>query len=395
MSELIKHECGIALVRLLKPLDYYIEKYGSWDYGLQKMYLLMEKQHNRGQDGAGIAGLKLGGKPGEKYIFRQRSNGINPIKEVFDTIYDDIGKIMNSVDDPGDSELLMTQMPYASDVYIGHVRYGTFGLNSIESVHPIERTNNWRSRNLVLAGNFNLTNVKELFSLLVSIGQHPVDYSDTVTVLENLGHFLDEEVEKLFVKYREQGLTKKEISPLIEKNLSLCNVLRDASRKWDGGYVMAGMLGHGDSFVVRDPWGIRPAFYYYDDEILVVASERPVIQTVFNLKTSDIKELEPGFAVSSKSSGEIRIERIREAEKEKKCSFERIYFSRGTDKSIYRERKKLGEQLTDRVLQAVDYDIGNTVFSFIPNTAETAFYGMIEGLENYLINKKLEAIGRE
>ncbi|MDZ7737981.1 MAG: amidophosphoribosyltransferase [Bacteroidales bacterium] len=392
MSDQIKHECGIAMVKLLKPLEYYIEKYGSWDYGLQKMYLLLEKQHNRGQDGAGIAGLKKGVKPGEKYFFRQRSMGSNPIKEIFDTIYADVEKL--GFADAGNIPYkdLREKLPYASDIFLGHVRYGTFGMNSIENVHPIRRSNNWRSRNLVLAGNFNLTNVNDIFSSLVDIGQHPTDFSDTVTVLENVGHFLDDEVEDLFRQYRKKGLKKADISPLIEKNIEVATVLRKASKKWDGGYAMAGMLGHGDTFVVRDPWGIRPVFYYADDEVLVVASERPVIQTVFNLKTAEVKELQPGYAVTSKSDGGLKIEKIREPGVEKKCSFERIYFSRGTDKSIYRERKRLGEQLTGRVLEKIDYDLENTVFSYIPNTAESAFYGLIKGLDNYLIENKIRII---
>jgi len=392
MSDQIKHECGIAMIKLLKPLEYYIEKYGRWDYGLQKMYLLLEKQHNRGQDGAGIAGLKKGVKPGEKYFFRHRSNGSNPIREIFDTIYDDVRKLGFEHTDEINYSALRQKLPYASDIYIGHVRYGTYGLYNIENVHPVMRSNNWRSRNLVLAGNFNLTNVNDIFASLVDIGQHPTDFSDTVTILENVGHFLDEEVESQFRKYREQGLEKKAISPLIEKNIEVADVLRKASKRWDGGYAMTGMLGHGDAFVIRDPWGIRPVFYYIDDEVIVVASERPVIQTVFNLKTDQVKELQPGYALIAKSTGGSRVEMIREPGTEKKCSFERIYFSRGTDKSIYRERKKLGEQLTDRVLKVIEYDLENTVFSYIPNTAESAFYGLIKGLEDYLRDHKIKLI---
>ncbi|HDZ40956.1 MAG TPA: amidophosphoribosyltransferase [Bacteroidetes bacterium] len=392
MSDEIKHECGIAMVKLLKPLEYFIEKYGRWDYGLQKMYLLLEKQHNRGQDGAGIAGLKKGVKPGEKYFFRHRSNGQNPIMEIFDAIYDDVKKLGYEQGSVYDYDSLRKNLPYASDIFIGHVRYGTYGLNNIENVHPVIRANNWRSRNIVLAGNFNLTNVNEIFSSLVDIGQHPTDFSDTVTILENVGHFLDEEVENLFRKYREKGLPKKEISPLIEGNIEVAGVLRNASKKWDGGYAMAGMLGHGDAFVMRDPWGIRPVFYYTDDEVVVVASERPVIQTVFNVRTDRVEELKPGYAIISKSDGEAKIEMIREPGTVRKCSFERIYFSRGTDKSIYKERKKLGEQLTGRVLDLVDHDLENTVFSYIPNTAESAFYGLIKGLEDYLKDHKIRLI---
>jgi amidophosphoribosyltransferase len=392
MSDQIKHECGIAMVKLIKPLEYYIDKYGRWDYGLQKMYLLLEKQHNRGQDGAGIAGLKNGVKPGEKYFFRHRSNGDNPISEVFDAIYDNVKNLGFEHPEKIDYSQLRQKLPYASDIYIGHVRYGTYGLYNIENVHPVMRSNNWRSRNIVMAGNFNLTNVNEIFGLLVDIGQHPTDFSDTVTILENIGHFLDEEVESQFRKYREKGLDKKEISPLIEKNMEVAEVLRKASKKWDGGYAMTGMLGHGDAFVIRDPWGIRPVFYYINDEVIVVASERPVIQTVFNLKSNQIEELQPGYGLIAKSSGETGIEKIREPGPEKKCSFERIYFSRGTDKSIYRERKKLGEQLTRRVLEVINHDLENTVFSYIPNTAESAFYGLIKGLEDYLRDHKIKLI---
>ncbi|TFH34424.1 MAG: amidophosphoribosyltransferase [Bacteroidia bacterium] len=392
MSDIIKHECGIAMVRLLKPLDYYIEKYGSWDWGLQKMYLLLEKQHNRGQDGAGISGLKLGVDPGNRYIFRQRSNGANPIKEIFDLIYEDVDKLLVREGKENDYEYIRNRFPYACNVYLGHVRYGTFGNYNIDYVHPVARENNWKSRNLVLAGNFNLTNVGELFSQLVELGQNPIDFSDTVTVLENVGHFLDEEVESLVKIYRGEGMGKREITPRVESQLDVSRVLRNASKRWDGGYAMAGMIGHGDSFVVRDPWGIRPAFYYYDDELVVIASERPVIQTVFNLNTDKIKELQPGDAIIVKADGRVAIERIREQGVIKKCSFERIYFSRGTDKSIYRERKMLGEQLTPRILSAVGHDIQNTVFSYIPNTAESAFYGMLKGIDDWLNKSKMELI---
>ncbi|MEE4116343.1 MAG: amidophosphoribosyltransferase [Marinilabiliaceae bacterium] len=391
MSDRIKHECGIAMVRLLKPLDYYIDKYGSWDYGLQKMYLLLEKQHNRGQDGAGIAGIKLGIDPGNRYIFRERSNSSNPIRDVFDSVYSSADAALKN-NPYYDFAFVRDKLPFSCNVYIGHVRYGTFGNYNIDYVHPVSRENNWRSRNLVLAGNFNLTNVSEIFQDLVKIGQNPVDFSDTVTILENVGHFLDEEVESLFRQYRSEGLSKQEISPLIENNISVADIISRASKKWDGGYAMAGMLGHGDAFVVRDPWGIRPAFYYQDDEVLVVASERPVIQTVFNLKTTQVNELEPGNAIIARMNGDVNITEVRAPGDIKKCSFERIYFSRGTDKSIYRERKKLGEQLTGKILAAVNHDIEHTVFSYIPNTAESAFFGLIEGLENYLNNNKMDLI---
>ena len=317
MSDSIKHECGIALIRLLKPAGYYIEKYGSWDYSLQKMYLMMEKQHNRGQDGAGLAGIHIGAKPGTRYIHRQRSTSPNAIKEIFNRIYPDI-----------------KQNP--CDVWLGHLRYGTYGNNNIDSVHPVTRENNWRSRNLVMAGNFNLTNMEVIFNHLIEIGQNPVDFSDTITILENVGHFLDDEVERLYRHYKEKGYTKRDISPIIEKELDLAGVLQNAAHRWDGGYVMAGMLGHGDAFVLRDPAGIRPAFWYADDEIVVAASERPVIQTVFNIRTDSVNELDPGKALIVKASGEWSLKEILPPVAPAKCSFERIYFSRGTDKHIYR-----------------------------------------------------------
>jgi amidophosphoribosyltransferase len=373
MSESKKHECGIALIRLLRPAGYYIDKYGSWDYSLRKMYLMMEKQHNRGQDGAGLAGIRIGAKPGTRYIHRQRSNSANPIKEVFDRIYPEI-----------------EQNP--CDVWLGHLRYGTYGNYNIDYVHPVTRENNWRSRSLVMAGNFNLTNMEVIFNQLLEIGQNPVDFSDTITILENVGHFLDEEVERLYRMHREQGLTKREISPIIEKEIDVAGVLRSAAKRWDGGYVMAGMLGHGDAFVLRDPAGIRPAFWYADDEVVVAASERPVIQTVFDIRTDKVNELDPGKALIIKASGEHSLQEVLPATAPAKCSFERIYFSRGTDKHIYRERKKLGETLTEPVLAAVNNDLKNTVFSYIPNTAESAFYGLIEGVDKWLNNRKRQAI---
>ncbi|TNF38636.1 MAG: amidophosphoribosyltransferase [Bacteroidetes bacterium] len=373
MSESIKHECGIALMRLLRPAEYYIDKYGSWDYSLRKMYLMMEKQHNRGQDGAGLAGIRIGAKPGTRYIHRQRSNSANAIKEIFGRIYPEIKE-------------------NPCDVWLGHLRYGTYGNYNIDFVHPVSRENNWRSRSLVMAGNFNLTNIEEIFNHLLEIGQNPIDFSDTITVLENVGHFLDDEVERLYKFYKEKGYSKREISPIIENELDVAGVLRSAAKRWDGGYVMAGMLGHGDAFVLRDPAGIRPAFWYADDEVVVVASERPVIQTVFDIRTDKVNELDPGKAMIIKASGEWSLQEVLPAAKPAKCSFERIYFSRGTDKHIYRERKKLGEILTDPVLGAVKYDIRNTVFSYIPNTAESAFYGLIEGIDNWLNNRKRQAL---
>lgn len=397
MSDNIKHECGIAMLRLRKPMEYYIKKYGTWNYGLQKMYLMMEKQHNRGQDGAGIAGIKLSMPPGNRYIFRQRSNQANPIKEIFSLIYEDIDNLRkNPSNDFSDADFVKDKVPFACDVYLGHLRYGTYGNYNIDYVHPVSRENNWRSRNLVMAGNFNLTNVGEVFSSLVRLGQNPVDFSDTVTILENVGHRLDEENERLYWQFKEKGYSKQEISPMIEANLDLRLVLQKASRNWDGGYAMAGMVGHGDAFVMRDPSGIRPAFYYIDDEVVVVASERPVIQTVFNVRTDFVKELPPASAIIIKAStGEASVEKLHEEKPIKKCSFERIYFSRGTDKTIYRERKKLGELLTLPVLKAVDHDIDNTVFSYIPNTAESAFYGLIKGVEGYLNQEKIEVIAEK
>ena len=393
MSDSIKHECGIAMLRLRKPMEYYIEKYGTWSYGLQKMYLMMEKQHNRGQDGAGIAGIKLNVQPGNRYLFRQRSNKADSIQEIFRLIYEDIDKIsISHPEEVKNPDFIKDNLPFACDIYLGHLRYGTYGNYNIDYVHPVSRENNWKSRNLVMAGNFNLTNVGEVFKSLLELGQNPVDFSDTVTILENVGHRLDEENEKLYWQFKEKGYSKKDISPLIEINLDVASILRKASRNWDGGYAMAGMVGHGDAFVMRDPAGIRPAFYYIDDEVVVVASERPVIQTIFNVRTDNVLELPPASALIIKASGEPVIEKIREEAEPRKCSFERIYFSRGTDKNIYRERKRLGELLTQPVLKAINYDLENSVFSYIPNTAESAFYGLVKGVEDYLNKLKIEAI---
>ncbi len=393
MSEPVKHECGIAMLRLRKPIEYYIEKYGTWRYGLDKIYLMMEKQHNRGQDGAGISGIKLGMGPGKKYIFRHRSRDANSIKEIFGLVFKDVDTVLRANPDEIENiKFIKEDVPFACDIYMGHLRYGTYGNYSIDYVHPVSRENNWKSRNLVMAGNFNLTNVGEVFNSLVRLGQNPVDFSDTVTILENIGHRLDEENERLFRKFKEEGFTKKEISPLIEEHLDVAQILRKASRNWDGGYTMAGMIGHGDAFVMRDPAGIRPAFYYVDDEVIVVASERPIIQTIFDVKTSKVKEIPAGGALIMKASGEAIIERIREETEPRQCSFERIYFSRGTDKYIYRERKRLGELLTQSVLKSVNYDLENTVFSYIPNTAESAFYGLVKGVEDYLNEVKVDHI---
>ena len=395
MSELIKHECGIALVRLLKPLSYYQEKYGTWEYGLHKLYLLMEKQHNRGQDGAGIVNLKIHLDPGNHYIHRFRSIKQNPIKDVFDKVKKTGRKLIRDGGDLHNIEWIYNNLPFSGELFLGHLRYGTFGRNSLAYVHPVGRQNNWKSRNLMLAGNFNLTNTNELFDVLINLGQHPKAYTDTVTVLEKVGHFLDEENQLLFRKYKNEGLTNIEISRQIEKNLDLQNVLERASKDWDGGYAIAGLIGHGDAFVMRDPWGIRPAFYYHDEEIAVVASERPVIQTVLNVGHETVNEIIPGEALIIKKDGAIKTEKIRPPFDRKSCSFERIYFSRGSDQNIYRERKKLGYLLTPTILKAVDYDFKNTVFSYIPNTSETAFYGMMAGIREHLAGWKIDKIKKE
>ena len=393
MSEQIKHECGIALIRLLKPLEYYRLKYGTWQYGVNKLYLLMEKQHNRGQDGGGAVGVKLNVAPGKEYIFRHRSVDPNPIKDVFGKIYKEFNHAaINFPQSFHDPVWAKDNLPFAGEVYLGHLRYGTFGRNSVEYTHPVMRQNNWRSRSLVLAGNFNLTNVDELFDLLVGLGQHPKGFTDTVTILEKIGHFIDEENELLFRQHKNEGFKNKEISGLIEKKLDIRKILERASRDWDGGYTIGGVLGHGDAFVVRDPWGIRPAFYYADDEIAVVASERPVIQTVMNVGWNQVNEIEPGSALIIKTDGTIKHEMVRIPQIRKSCSFERIYFSRGSDRDIYLERKKLGIFLAPIILDKVNHDLKNTVFSYIPNTAETAFLGMMEGIRSELIKWKKERI---
>jgi len=389
MSDALKHECGIALLRLLKPLDYYKEKYGTAFYGIQKMYLLMEKQHNRGQDGAGFASIKLDVKPGQRYISRVRSNQQQPIQDVFAQINDRINEEMtNHPEYANDVQAQKDQIPYLGEVFLGHVRYGTFGKNSIESVHPFLRQNNWMHRNLIVAGNFNMTNVKQLFDSLVELGQHPKELADTVTVMEKIGHFLDDEVSDLYQQCKNEGFSKQEASPEISDRLNIARILKRASKQWDGGYAMAGMLGHGDSFVFRDPAGIRPAYYYQDDEIAVVASERPVIQTVFNVNFEDVQELDPGHAIIIKKNGKISVEEIITPTVKKACSFERIYFSRGSDAEIYQERKDLGKLVLPQVLEAIDNDTDNAVFSYIPNTAETSFYGMVEAAQDFLNQRK-------
>ena len=393
MSDAIKHECGIAHVRLLKPLEYYKTKYGTAFYGINKMYLIMEKQHNRGQDGAGFASIKLDMKPGQRYISRIRSVAQQPIQDIFEQINTRINTVLSENPElTSDVDQLKRQLPYLGEVMLGHVRYGTFGKNSVESVHPFLRQNNWMHRNLILAGNFNMTNVKQLFNNLVEIGQHPKEYTDTITIMEKIGHFLDDAVSKLYKKLKKEGYNKLECSPLIAERLNIRKILKKAAKNWDGGYAMAGLIGHGDSFVLRDPAGIRPAYYYIDDEVMVVASERPVIQTVFNVEYDAVQELPPGHAIIAKKSGQINIEEILKPTERKACSFERIYFSRGSDAEIYQERKLLGKLIVPEVLKQVNYDIDNTVFSFIPNTAETSFFGMVEQVEAYLNERKTAAI---
>ncbi|HAH23968.1 MAG TPA: amidophosphoribosyltransferase [Prolixibacteraceae bacterium] len=392
MSELIKHECGIALIRLRKPLEYYKEKYGTWQYGLNKLYLLMEKQHNRGQDGAGIVNVKMELDPGQDYITRHRSIEANPIKNIFEKVAKGIKKAEKNKPKDADIRWIYENVPFSGEVYLGHLRYGTFGRNSIDFVHPVMRQNNWKSRTLVMAGNFNLTNTDELFERLISLGQHPKAYTDTVTVLEKVGHFLDEENQLHFRQYKNSGYSNREISPLIEQNLDVQKVLENASKDWDGGYAIAGMFGHGDAFVMRDPSGIRPAFYYYDDEIVVVASERPVIQTVMNVKADSVKEIKPGDALIIKKDGSVSSKMIRVPHTRRSCSFERIYFSRGSDKDIYQERKMLGNLLSPAILRSINYDIENTVFSYIPNTAETAFYGLVQGVRQYCVDWKIKQL---
>lgn len=393
MSDALKHECGIAHIRLLKPLEYYKEKYGSAFYGVNKMYLMMEKQHNRGQDGAGFASIKLDTNPGERYISRVRSIAQQPIQDIFGQINSRINQVLTEYPEyQNDVALQKKHVPYIGEVLLGHVRYGTFGKNSVESVHPFLRQNNWMHRNLILAGNFNMTNVKELFQNLVDLGQHPKEYTDTITIMEKIGHFLDDAVSKIYKNLKKEGYSKHECSPLIADRLKVHKILKRAAKNWDGGYAMAGLLGHGDSFVLRDPAGIRPAFYYKDDEVVVVASERPVIQTVFNVEFDDVKELDPGHAIITKKSGDVAIKQILQPLERKSCSFERIYFSRGSDAEIYQERKTLGKLLMPQVLKAIDNDTKNTVFSYIPNTAETSFYGMIDTVEEHLNERKTQDI---
>ena len=393
MSEQIKHECGIALIRLLKPYQYYIDKYGTPMYGLNKLYLLMEKQHNRGQDGAGVATIKFDVPPGTRYISRYRSTAPTAIKDIFGKINDKFVEANKKYPDKiSDAKWVKKHVAFSGELLLGHLRYGTYGANSVENCHPFLRQNNWITRNLVVAGNFNLTNVDELFDQLVELGQHPKEKADTVTVMEKIGHFLDREVDHLFGNYKSKGHSNEQITDLIASNLNIQKILSDAGKKWDGGYTMAGMFGHGDAFVLRDPNGIRPAYWYADEEVVVVTSERPQIQTAFNVPIEKIHELTPGCALIIKKNGEYEEKQVRTPKEKKSCSFERIYFSRGNDKDIYEERKSLGNQLTTAVLNAVDYDMKNTVFSFIPNTAEVAFHGLVNGLHTYLNDVKKEKI---
>jgi amidophosphoribosyltransferase len=393
MSEQVKHECGIAFIRLLKPLEYYHTRYGTTLYGINKLHLLMEKQHNRGQDGAGVASIKLNVEPGNRYIDRIRSNAKTPIDDIFKQIYAPFQEVIHQQPEKiNDALWLKNKLPFFGEMFLGHLRYGTFGKNNIENLHPVVRFNNWMTRNLVLAGNFNMTNVDELFKRLVEFGQYPVETSDTVTILEKIGHFLDNSNEQLYHKFKKEGYTKQQSTELIARSLDVADLLRQSSERWDGGYAMAGMLGHGDAFILRDPNGIRPAFWYSDDEIVVAASERPVIQTTLNVAYDKVHEIKPGFALIVKRDGAISEEMINKPGTRRSCSFERIYFSRGTDKEIYSERKKLGKVLTKNILNEVNHDINNTVFSYIPNTAASAFYGLVEELNNVCDRIKTDQI---
>ncbi len=388
--EQLKHECGVAMIRLLKPLEYYQQKYGTWMYGLNKLYLLMEKQHNRGQEGAGMACVKMEADPGEEYMFRERALGSDAIREIFQNVqqgYRDVpSKKLH------DATFAKRQLPFAGEIYMGHLRYSTTGKSGLSYVHPFMRRNNWRAKNICLCGNFNMTNVEEVFKHITSYGQHPRIYSDTYIMLEQMGHRLDRESERLYNIARQRELEGKDITHFIEENIEVDNVLRTSAPLWDGGYVICGMTGSGEMFAMRDPWGIRPAFWYKDEEVVVVASERPVIQTVFDLETNQIHELMPGQSLSVRKSGEVGFSQIIKAEECRACSFERIYFSRGSDRDIYKERKALGEQLTDRIADSIGGDLIHTVFSFIPNTAEVAFYGMLTGFKKRMNSQKVKQI---
>ena len=387
MSDRLNHECGLALIRLLKPLEFYQEKYGSASYGLNKLYLMLEKQHNRGQDGAGFASVKFNMKPGQRFMHRERSADQNPIQEIFKLANENLSTfIKENPKFKDDINLLKKNVPHVSELFLGHVRYGTFGKNSKDSVHPFLRQNNWMHRNLIVAGNFNMTNNKQMFQDLVRLGQHPKEMSDTVTVMERIGHFLDDSVSKIYKKLKKEGVSKMDASSIIAERIDLQKILTKASMDWDGGYVIGGLIGHGDAFVVRDPAGIRPAFFYKDDEVVVVASERPVIQTVFNTDFDEIKEINPGDCLIIKKSGKVFTKNVIKSNFKKSCSFERIYFSRGSDQEIYNERKKLGKLVFPQILESVDSDLENTVFSYIPNTAEVSFYGLVHEAEKYIID---------
>lgn len=390
MMEPLKHECGVAMVRLLKPLEYYQQKYGTWMFGLNKLYLMMEKQHNRGQEGAGMACVNLDAVPGSEYMFRERAEGSNAITEIFANVQKQFRNV--TPQQLADVDYAKRNLPFAGELYMGHLRYSTTGKSGLSYVHPFLRRNNWRAKNLCLCGNFNMTNIEEIFDKLVKQGQYPRIYSDSYITLEFMGHRLDREVERNFIEGQKKGLKDQDITRYIEDNIKISNVLKSTMADYDGGYVMCGLTGSGEMFSMRDPWGIRPAFWYKNDEFIVLASERPVLQTTFELECDDINELEPGCALIVKKNGESSIERILEPRGDAKCSFERIYFSRGSDRDIYKERKKLGEQLTSSILRAVNYDTEHTVFSFIPNTAEVAFYGMLGGFKRYINNQKIERI---
>ena len=394
MSDFLQHECGVAMIRLLKPLSYYKEKYNTSFYALNKMYLMMEKQRNRGQDGVGLVNIKLDVKPGQRFISRKRSVSANPIQEVFSHINSYFNNLSEK-DKLNDMNWLKENLPFTGEIFLGHLRYGTYGKNKIENCHPFLRQNNWRSRNLVLAGNFNMTNVDELFNDLIDLGQHPKEKADTVTILEKIGHFLDEENQRVFKKYKQKKFNKQEISKKIESEISLTEILKKSAKHWDGGYVICGIMGHGDSFALRDPNGIRPGYYYADDEVVVIASERPVIQTSFNVNINSIKEIGRGNALIIKKSGEVYEKNIQPQKERKACSFERIYFSRGNDRDIYKERINLGKRVFKKVIKAVQADLSNTVFSYVPNTAEVSYYGLIQECHNYLNKIKREYLLKE
>ena len=387
MSDRLNHECGLALIRLLKPLEFYQKKYGSVSYGLNKLYLMLEKQHNRGQDGAGFASVKLNMKPGQRFMHRERSANQNPIQEIFKLANENLIKYTKeNLKFKGDIVNLKKNVPHISELFLGHVRYGTFGQNSKDAVHPFLRQNNWMHRNLIVAGNFNMTNNNQMFQDLVDLGQHPKEMSDTVTIMERIGHFLDDSVSRIYKRLKKEGVSKIDASPIIAERIDLQKIIKKASKDWDGGYVIGGLIGHGDAFVVRDPAGIRPAFFYKDNEVVVVASERPVIQTVFNTDFDEIKEINPGDCLIIKKSGKVFTKNVMKSNSKKSCSFERIYFSRGSDKEIYNERKKLGKLVFPQILESIDFDLENTVFSYIPNTAEVSFYGLVHEAEKYIID---------